>query len=81
MVRPVAGELIKSRCDVVMRGGRNPLLVDFTSSMAELSGVLLSELMPTWANKPALIITSANNRVNLLFIVKVLVVNNVTFYL
>ena len=34
---------------VVIRGGKNPLVVDLTSSMAELSGLLLSLLIPTWA--------------------------------
>ena len=34
MVSPSAGELIKSRCVVVMRGGRKPLVVLSTCSLA-----------------------------------------------
>ena len=37
------------RCAVVIRGIRRPLEIDFTSSIAEGSGVLLSVLIPTWA--------------------------------
>ena len=46
MVRPAAGDIIASRCVVVILGGKKPLLVDFTSSIAELSGVLPPVLVP-----------------------------------
>lgn len=52
MTNPSAGEEIASRWAVVILGGRKPLFVDFTSSMAELSGGLLSELIPTCAMAP-----------------------------
>ena len=45
MVRPVAGVVIASRCVVVMRGGRKPLVVDETSSSAVAAGVVVP--MPT----------------------------------
>jgi hypothetical protein len=44
---PGAGETIPFRWAVVTLGGSNPLLVDFTSSIAELFGVLPSLFMPT----------------------------------
>jgi len=49
---PVAGLLIRSLSAAVIRGTSIPRLVDFTSSMAELSGALLSLLMPVWACSP-----------------------------
>ena len=53
-----------------MRGSKNPLLVDLTSSIAELSGRVLSSLMPTWAK--TLIPESRNKvkRVKILFMGK-----------
>ena len=38
MVRPVAGEEMASRCAVVMRGGRKPLVVLTRSSTAFVLG-------------------------------------------
>jgi len=38
-MRPEAGELMAVFCAVVMRGGRNPVVVDVRSRSAELSGV------------------------------------------
>jgi hypothetical protein len=52
--KPAAGDIIACICAVVIRGGNNPLALDFTSSIAELSGALLSLLIPTWANNVAL---------------------------
>ena len=40
--------MIEFICSVVIRGGKNPLVVDFTSSIADGSGELLSVLMLTW---------------------------------
>jgi hypothetical protein len=37
-ISPLAGEGIELRCAVVKRGGKNPIILLFTSSMAELSG-------------------------------------------
>ena len=48
-INPSSGETMASRCACVIRGGRKPELVDFTSSMADGLGTLLSELMLTWA--------------------------------
>jgi hypothetical protein len=49
ITRPVAGETIASRWAVVTLGGKMPLEVDLISSMADGSGWVPSELMPTWA--------------------------------
>ena len=54
MVRPATGKIIALRCVVVILGGKKPLIVDFTSSMADTSGVLLSVLMLTCANNAQL---------------------------
>jgi len=43
-----------------MRGGKNPLLADDTSSIAELSGGELSLLIPTCASKQPLLNISNN---------------------
>ena len=52
--RPAAGA-VTGKAELIAvsatRGGRNPLLLKFTSNPAEASGVLLSELMPTWAKR------------------------------
>ena len=48
MVSPATGFWMAFRWMVVMRGGKNPLAVDLTSSIAEASGRLLSALIPTW---------------------------------
>ena len=50
IIKPAEGDGMRYICVVDIRGGRKPLLVDFTSSMAEGSGEVLSLLMPTWAN-------------------------------
>jgi hypothetical protein len=55
--RPSAGLLISTISVWVIRGGRNPLVEDFTSSMAELSGVLPSLLMLT-CEKPEIVIAN-----------------------
>ena len=39
MVRPMAGEVIAVRCAVVIRGGRNPFVVEATSKRADAAGV------------------------------------------
>lgn len=45
---PLAGSAIAPICACVIRGGSNPLLVDFTSSIAELSGSVPSVFIATW---------------------------------
>src|SRR5688572_15218704 len=51
IIRLWAGEVIKLRCAVVRRGTSIPLSVVDISRIAELSGALPEELMPTpWAN-------------------------------
>ncbi len=49
MSNPFAGFTMASLSVAVMRGRRKPKVVDFTSSIAEESGELLSVLMDTWA--------------------------------
>ena len=49
-INPSAGSAICETCVCVRRGSKTPFSYDFTSSMAERSGALLSLLMPTWAN-------------------------------
>jgi hypothetical protein len=49
---PMAGEVTGLAAFAALSatlGGKKPLLEKFTSSPAELSGVLLSVLIPTWA--------------------------------
>jgi len=48
-IKPFAGFAIADIWLWVIRGINNPLEVDLTSSIAELSGALLSMLMPTCA--------------------------------
>jgi hypothetical protein len=50
IVNPAAGVAIAFLCAVVSRGGKKPLLVENTSRMADVSGVLV--LMPDWAMIP-----------------------------
>jgi hypothetical protein len=57
------------RCAKVKRGGRKPLLVKFTSSPAEGSGVLLLSLIPTWANKVLLNIRSKAITMDIVFMI------------
>ena len=64
MIMPVAGRLIKFLWASVIRGGRNPFVVEFTSSMALASGKDPFALIPTFcacaiAKKKHVIITSA----------------------
>jgi hypothetical protein len=47
---PCEGVETASLSNLVIRGGRNPLLEDFTSNIAELSGALASVLILTWLN-------------------------------
>ncbi|MEI7980376.1 MAG: hypothetical protein WCI71_01900 [Bacteroidota bacterium] len=49
MIKPFAGVTMASIWAWLIRGGSSPFAVDFTSSIAELSGLLLSVFMPTWA--------------------------------
>jgi hypothetical protein len=43
-----------ARCTAVIRGAKKPLVVDFTSNIADASGAVPSELIPTfWANADA----------------------------
>ena len=44
---PVAGDAIRSRSVVVIRGGKSPLVVELTSNMAEAFAALPSVLIPT----------------------------------
>jgi hypothetical protein len=45
--KPVAGDAIRSRSVVVILGGKNPLVVELTSSIAVVFAVLPSVLIPT----------------------------------
>ena len=56
-IKPAEGDGMRYIWVVDILGGRKPLLVDFTSSIAEGSGEVLSLLIPTWAK-----ITLLNNR-------------------
>ena len=74
-INPGAGLAIAFISVKVIRGGKNPLSVDFTSSIADESGWLLSILMPTWAKT---LIAESKNRVKIamgFFIVKKLIVS------
>ncbi len=75
MIRPVAGEDIASRCASVIRGSKNPLLVLFTSSIADAAALVPSVLMATWAVrlKHEIIIIATKN--NLSFFILVHLVN------
>jgi hypothetical protein len=48
MVSPGAGLAMAVRCAVVILGGRKPLLADFTSHIADASGMLPSLFTLTW---------------------------------
>ncbi|MBL0357718.1 MAG: hypothetical protein IPP72_12915 [Chitinophagaceae bacterium] len=61
MVRPTAGELIRSRWAVVIRGGNNPLLVELTSSTADALGVLVPT--PTCAFAATVINSAAADKI------------------
>ena len=41
MIRPGTGFTIALRCALFMRGGKNPFVVELTSSNAEFSGVVV----------------------------------------
>jgi hypothetical protein len=45
--KPVAGDAIRSRSVVVILGGKNPLVVELISNIAEAFAVLPSALIPT----------------------------------
>ena len=48
---PVAGDVIASRCVVVILGKRNPNVVDLSSKIDDASGVIEELLIPTCADK------------------------------
>jgi hypothetical protein len=53
IIKPVAGLAMVSRCNWVMRGGKNPLEVELTSSMALPFGASPVAFIPTlWAFTP-----------------------------
>jgi hypothetical protein len=47
MINPVAGDTMASLCVDVILGGKNPLVVDFTSSIAVEFAALPSAFIPT----------------------------------
>jgi hypothetical protein len=61
IARPSAGLAIALRSEKVILGGNMPFVVDFTSSIAELSGSLLSELMATCPETRVPVIRHTNN--------------------
>jgi hypothetical protein len=46
-ISPVAGEAMAVFCALVMRGGKNPLVTELTSKMAQLFGAAPLELIAT----------------------------------
>jgi hypothetical protein len=63
---PSAGLVMAFRCPKVIRGSNAAFVIDFTSGMAELSGVEASVLMATWAL--AIMLKAREKRKNRFFI-------------
>ena len=70
MVSPVAGETIASRCAVVIRGGKKPLVIELASNTAEASGVAVP--IPTCAYKHICSKTKMGNKKIGFFMVRLL---------
>ena len=51
MMRPLAGKAIRFLCAMVILGGKNPFVVELTSSIALLFGREPSALIPTFGAK------------------------------
>ena len=66
---PVAGWLIKFLCERVIRGGRNPFVVELTSSIALLSGREPVALMATFCAKEEKKLSVIKNNRKIFFIV------------
>jgi hypothetical protein len=58
--KPVAGDAMAFRSEVVIRGGKSPLVVELTSSIAEALAVLPSALIPTDCAVVANVVKIAN---------------------
>ena len=69
MSKPVTGVPAVFTVAVSVRGINTPLVVDLTSSMAELLGVEASVLMATWALRVSVVARVRSKKVNCFMIV------------
>jgi hypothetical protein len=70
ITKPTAAVGVKtSRWVVVIRGGKNPFVVDFTSNIAEVSAVLPSVLIPTDCAETTMVVKIASKIISFFMMV------------